>query len=405
MDIKTPPSVEVMQKIQENSAKLLELAEKKFGIRLDYSEEALVVGDDLLTLFFKNHRGHFYSASLMIGSFLGEMIIKNLDGKWRHDLLIRKVGKTKALINPIMKAKKRLENGLIDSLVFYYRDLKIITGGDTDFATDTKKIENWHKKLRKGKWDKVLLERMFDPEEKKYVREEAADILGRIGDKSVVPELVAALEKPDNAYYACLTLQSISDPKALESLLNLLKKTRSNPLKHQVILALGALKDKSVVPYLAKILSNKDDLTAYYAAISLGQIGGDEAIQTALDILGGFKKGNRVHAILILEGSSDPKAVPALIEALFCRDEEVREAAARAFQFIPDEGAVKPLINLLDEASPRLRIYAAYALAHLGKQFLPAIQKILKDSVPMVRSHAERITYWLEKGISPAKCI
>jgi len=308
MDIKTPPTPEVMLRINENAAKLAELAEKKFGFPLDYSEEGLVIGDDLITIFFKQHRGHFYSASLMLGCYLGEMIIQNLGGKWRHDLLIRKVGKSKILINPIMKAKKRLENGLVDSVVFYYRDLKIISGGDTEFAIDTKKIDDWRKKLRKGNWDKVLLQRMFDLKEKKYVREEAADVLGRIGDKNIIPELITALDNSENAYYACITLQALPDKKAHEPLLNLLKKTRSNSLKHQVILTLGALKDKADVPYLTKLLSNKDELTAYYSAVSLGQIGGEDAIQVALDILGGFKKGNRVHAINILEGSGDSKA-------------------------------------------------------------------------------------------------
>ncbi|MCD6310205.1 MAG: hypothetical protein J7M18_05785, partial [Candidatus Eremiobacteraeota bacterium] len=106
---KKQPDTRTREEIKNSAEKLLALAGQKFGIRLDYSEEALVIADDLITIFFKQHREHFYTAAVFIGCYLGEMIIKNLGGKWRYDYSLRKVGKTKVIINPVQRAKKRLK--------------------------------------------------------------------------------------------------------------------------------------------------------------------------------------------------------------------------------------------------------------------------------------------------------
>ncbi|MCL5035905.1 MAG: HEAT repeat domain-containing protein [Chloroflexi bacterium] len=406
METKRQPDSRTQEKIKESAKKLLDLTQQKFGFRLDYSEEALVIADDLITLFFKQHREHFYTAAVFIGCYLGEMIINNLGGKWRYDFSIRKVGKTKVVVNPVHKAKKRLMNGLADSLVFFYRSLKVATTGDTSFAEDKKKINKWKKMLREDGWGGKLLKRVLNGKEPRYVREEAADILGRLGDTTVIPALIKALKSKDSAYYAAIALQGLPEKEAFEPLMKLIKHNRATPVRIQAALALGELKDERALDALVDMLADPDEIINHYASLAIGKIGGEKALNMILDVMGGSRPGNLVYAVSALEGIADKKSVPALIEALFSRNEEVREAAARALQFVPDKRAAQALTFLLKDPNSRIRILAAYALAHIGGDNIQVLLRgLMKDDVYLVRQHAERLLQWLEKGITPAKCV
>ena len=51
---------EIIQSIKISAEKFKEITKKKFRIILDYSEESLEVADDLITIFFKEHKSHHY---------------------------------------------------------------------------------------------------------------------------------------------------------------------------------------------------------------------------------------------------------------------------------------------------------------------------------------------------------
>lgn len=398
---------EVTIKVKELSEIFIKTAAKKFDLSLDYSEESLVVADDIITLFFKKHRKHFYRAAVLIGCYLGEVIIKNLGGKWQNDHTIKKVGKTKVLIKPIVKARQRLDNGLSDSLVAYYRTVKANSCFDLGFAENKNKVEKFRKILLKNKWDEELVKRIFSGAELKYVREEAADVLSRIHSSSVLDKLIKALNDGELSYYASIALQGFNSGKMYQPLFKALKGARANPVKYQILLALGNLGNDKCVDDIVKLLNNEDELMSYYASIAIGKIGGNKALKHMLDILGGLKQGRRVYAVSALELMADKRAVPALIESLFSRENEVREAAVRALQFIPDERAFRPLLYLLREPSASLKILAGYALANIDKKrALVAVKDLLKDEVELVRQHADNIIRHIESGNNQMlKCI
>jgi HEAT repeat protein len=397
---------DTQEEIRRSASKVIELGSRRFGITLDFSEESLVILDDLITLFFKERKSHYITAATFIGSFLGEAITGNLGGKWLTDLSIKKVGKLKMYAHPMQRARKRLENGMSDSLAFYYRSLKLSSNQDATFAADNGRISEAYGTLCAKGWDLKLLTRVLNDGEKKYVREEAADLLGRLGSRRMGEPLITALRNQRTAYYAAIALQGVKDPAALEPLLDVLHKTRSPAVKMQAALALGELNNPVAVDSLARLLSDENEIVCHYASMALRKIRSEKTLSVLLDILDGKLRGNRVYAIAALEGMEDMRAVPVLIESLFSRDEELREAAARALQYLPDERAFKPLLYLLKDHSSRIRILAGYALANQkNSEVLTQLKGLLKDEVQTVRLHAARLVSWLEAGEQPARCI
>lgn len=396
-------SEKIRTKIVEHSEKLVELAEKKFRIKLDYSEEALALIDDLVTIFLKIHREHYIKAAVMLGSYVGETIIKNLGGKWLKDLSIGKVGLLKGSAHPMIRARKRIANGTDDSLVYYYKNLKLTTQRDSTFAADAEKVAEFHQILREDQWDKELLTRMFNSSETRYIREEAAELLGRIGNREeVATQLVKAARDRSTVYYAAIALQNMPIGDAYEPLLKNLKRCKDIATKQQLLLALGEIKDIRAIDEIIGYMDDEDEIVGHYASLAIGKIGGDGAVNKLLGIMAGLRPGRRSHAITALEILGNKDAVPALIEALFSRDDEIREAAARALQYIPDERAFKPLAYCLKDRSSRIRIYAAYALAFTGKEeALKHVERLLKDEVQTVRLHATHLVKWLKKGGLP----
>jgi HEAT repeat protein len=391
-----------IDQIQEQAETFIKLAEKKYRVKLDYSEEALAVADDLATVFLKFHKEHYIKAAVFLGSYLGETIIRNLGGKWLSDYSIKKVGKVKGNAHPITRARKRLANGTEDSLVVYYRNLKTSNCKVAGFATDQAKLDAYGDILLEDGLHLELLERIKDPSLYRYIREEAAELFGRLVKDDMNEEILKLASDPDLVYYAAIILQGHPVSEAYAPLLKQLNTDNTFQFKQQILLALGKIGNPGAIDEITVFLNNPDELVGHFAAIALGKIGTDKAVDNLLAIMAELKPGNKLHAITAMEIMADPKTVPALVEALFSSDEELREAAARALQYIPDERAFQPLVNCLSDHSGRLRIYAAYALASLGKpEALPHIKKLLTDEVQTVRLHANNLVRWLKEGGLP----
>lgn len=398
--------IETVKSLDSSSKKFIEMVQKKFGILLDFSEEALLVADDLFSMFFKLRRNHFFIVSGVIGAYLGNVIIKNIGGRWSKNLHVEKVGKIKTIVNPLLRAKKRLANGKQDSFVFYYRSLKLSVNQDPSFAPDKEKIENYYSVLRQRAWDKILLTRVKDPSEKKYVREEAADILGRLGSNDIVPDLIEDLKSAKTAYYSAMALQGIPDERSFDPLLKMLKKTRSPFLKMQTALALGSIGNDKAVPHLMVLLNDENEILAHYASMALARIKSPKVTDMILES-GILQNTDRaIYAIFVLGEEKDDRAVPALIECLFSRDEHIKEAATGAFQNFTDERSFEPLSYLLSDKSYKIRTLAGYAIARFGKERAGSlIRPLIKDPVQSVRLHAEKLLYWLEHDQIPPQCM
>ena len=398
--------VNTVNKLDSSAENFVRMVEKKFKLQIDYSEESLLIADDLISIFFKLRRNHYYIASSIIGAYLGSVIIKNIGGRWSKDLSIEKMGNMKGVAQPLLRSRRRLANGMQDSLAFYFRSLKLSNSQDTSFAADTEKVQKFYEALRGNNWDEEVLKRVLDITEKKYVREEAADILGRIGDKNSVPTLLKALKDSKSAYFAAIALQGLPDESSFLPILTLLRKTRSPALKMQLSLALGSIGDPSCAHDLTKLLSDDNEILAHYASMALGKIKSSVVVEQILSAMVSLPVDRLVYAIFVLEELGDSRGVPALIESLFSRDEAVKEAALRALQNIPDERAFKPLTFLTKDKSYRIRTLAAYALANFeDNRVIPYIKQMFTDEVQSVRHHGAKLLYWLEQGKKPPRCI
>ncbi len=394
------------KKLESSSDNFLRMVEKKFKLVIDYSEESLSVADDLISIFFKLRKSHYYTASGIIGAYLGRVIIENIGGRWSRELAIEKIGNMKGVAQPLLRGRKRLANGMQDSLSYYYRSLKLSNSQDTSFAPDKNKILNFYDILRKNGWQQEVLNRLLDDSEKKYVREEAADILGRIGNESSVPVLIDALKDSKSAYFSAIALQGLPDERAFAPLLALLRKTRSPVLKMQVALALGSIGNPEAAGELVALLGDDNEIISHYASMALGKIKSPIVVDLILDAMVALPIDKQVYAIFVLEELGDKRAVPALIESLFSRDESVKEAALRALQNAPDERAFKPLTFLMKDKSYRIRTLTAYALANFeDNRVIPYIKQMFTDDVQSVRHHGAKLLYWLEQGKKPPRCI
>lgn len=394
----------ILDRLKEQAESFIQLTEKKFHIKPDYSEESLALIDDLITIFFKYHKEHYITAAIFIGSYLGETIIKNLGGKWLKDFSIKKVGKIKGFAHPITRAKKRLANGTEDSLVRYYRNLKLSNCRDSDFAPNKEKLKDYYETLLKYGWHKELYNRVIDKSNHRYIREEAAELLGRLVNDDINSQLMELAADSQLVYYGAIALQGHPVKEAWKPLLESLKNPHLvSREKQQILLALGKIGAKEALSDMIPFLNDPDEIVGHYAALSIGKIGGDEAVDKLLAIMGDLYPGNKLHAITAMEIIADKRTVPALIEALFSRDEELREAAARALQYIPEQSSFKPLLYCLNDRSSRIRIYAAYALANIGSPEAEVhIKKLLTDDVQTVRLHASHLLRWIQKGEKPA---
>jgi HEAT repeat protein len=130
---------------------------------------------------------------------------------------------------------------------------------------------------------------------------------------------------------------------------------------------------------VAKEITLRTDLNSALAQ-AIERIGPD--LDQLPSLLQGLKGGDRTAvtvSALLLAIMGDP-AVDPLLELLKDKDPELRLRAIRAFAFsrdLPDR-AIKPIIARLEDDNDAVRIAAPAALARLGPRAAPAIPALIK---------------------------
>jgi len=114
----------------------VEQAKKAYNVTLDYSVGSLKDIDDILEQFFAEHVtvGDVYLSLFCFGCYVGEVIVRNNQGaRWiglaeneteselDSGMVVRLASGT--IVNPIGKAEKRMLNGDIDQLQYFYKAL------------------------------------------------------------------------------------------------------------------------------------------------------------------------------------------------------------------------------------------------------------------------------------------
>jgi len=192
------------------------------------------------------------------------------------------------------------------------------------------------------------------------VKNIASLALGIMGDESVLNDFKSILANQKassqeiiSQSYTALSLGYIKNNDSIEILKEILNRPNkpNNELQCSALLSLGNLQDKSLIPFISKILTDlsRNDSVRSYAALALGRI-------------------------------KDPAALPELRKALQDKKSSVRASAAIALGLIESIEAKDDLINLLtNDKISEVRSYAAISLAQLGdKSVYSIISKFAK---------------------------
>jgi HEAT repeat protein len=260
----------------------------------------------------------------------------------------------------------------------------------------------------------VLMRLFSNPEP--ALANSAAEGLAARKDRSVVPDLVAALKASDAdvRQRAARVLEDLKDPRASEPLTERLA-DRESLVRRDAAAALGKASDQHAVPGLLALLEDpdEDEVVRAQAATSLGEIGDPRGIAPLMQCLGEIEECGpalaripgslerlqaaqadpaakvRAAAATGLGYLEDPVAVDALVRALSDETVMVRERAAAALGRYPDPRSAGALGAAAGDPNPSVRRAAVEALGRFPDEVsLDLLVAARSDPDPLVRSLA-----------------
>lgn len=219
----------------------------------------------------------------------------------------------------------------------------------------------------------ALLPLLADKDE--GVRMGAASALGKVGSKTAVPALIAAMHK-DTAQVRRVAIGAIAliaDPSGEAALTEALSNVNDdNDARAQAAVGLGRIATPTAIATLIKALSD-DDLKVQLAAVSALGRAGDKAVGPLLGLLKTGRPALRLRAAEALAATGSKSACPGLVEAASDPDPQVRVAACKALAWVGGPAQVPALIARLSDADGSVSTAAADALSRLGAIARPAL--------------------------------
>jgi HEAT repeat protein len=236
--------------------------------------------------------------------------------------------------------------------------------------------------------------------------EPAAKALGELGDESVVESLVEVLNASrapgtviarslatlhdrlasEGAYIADLTRHAIN-ATGTQKLLEALRECRAEDLR-PVALVLGWLEDPAVDQALARLLNDPAARGEAVEALVRHRQG---VTNLVIEQLAAEDPETRKTAAVVLGRLGNAEATPALVQ-LLSEDDELKIVAAAALARIGDRRAFEPLLDMIGDAGPAVRVAVIAALNSLGVPEMPArLLPLLEDPDPLVRESAVKI--------------
>ena len=253
---------------------------------------------------------------------------------------------------------------------------------------------------------------------------------GIIKEANTLTTLIKSIqdEVPEDIFYSNLMLcgKCIADAEFIESsvrdeivreLWSLYQTAEFKLLKERAIGVLALIKPDTVIDSLIKDLESKDSEVRLSAAITLGMLESEKAVDPLIQILKTTKESEvRESAAIALGMLRSEKAIDPLIQILkTTKKSEVRLSATIALGRLESEKAVDPLIKALTTAKEsEVRETAAITLGMLGseKALDPLIQtlKTTKESevrwataIALGRLESEKAVDPLIKALTTAK--
>jgi HEAT repeat protein len=221
----------------------------------------------------------------------------------------------------------------------------------------------------------------------------AAHLLGWLGDRTALPDLLECLDVTeealrDAAIESLLRFGSAAVPVLVAAV------TRPEPaLRERIIELLGMVGDQSVVPVLTELLADRQITVRQAVLRALGALGGEAAYTGLLQALN--DPATRDTALGILSQFNDPALVGELkthLQRYLYESKSpagLRWAAAQALSLLGDEAAVSILLNATRLPDELIRKPAAEALARVrGRRAVNVLIEALGDRDWLVRQKA-----------------
>ncbi len=173
-----------------------------------------------------------------------------------------------------------------------------------------------------------------------FVVRNAAELLGEMGVHEVDGRLVETLNHPDTRVRRAATgaLARLGTPRALHALQDMLRDATPD-IRLQAAIGLGAAGQRAATPDLIAVLDREEDADVQHAIVTaLGKLGTGEAVERLTKVAQPgslFRRrpsGPRIAAVNALGEAATPEALDVLRGLANDRDKEVRAAVERALR-------------------------------------------------------------------------
>jgi hypothetical protein len=165
-------------------------------------------------------------------------------------------------------------------------------------------------------------------------------VLGKLGDRAAVSDLVAATNDPDpeTRLYAVWALGMVGDPRGVDAVLEA-SRSEDSGMRKMAAYVMGKLGDRRVVERLKVLLEDRVPDVRWNAAIALASLGDGSGIAVLRSIVDREALGRQAQL-------TADQAETAMVNAL------------KAFALLRDEGSL-PLMEKVAREDPNLRVREA----------------------------------------------
>jgi hypothetical protein len=384
------------------------IAKRKFDLNVDNRIEDIIISDILISLFFRFNRTKSKVAISIIGSYIGESIIKNWNGIWDvNNLSLNKVGVNQIVVNPFSIAHQRLTKG-INKMISYQLDLVSIKANGVEAFCDDKLDINYIKdkinKLYIDGWLNEFFNKIYSNDNRNYVKFEAAYLLGLCIKYLQIKELDSKVMElfELNPYYASVIFQNylIEDSSVINKLIDLLK-SKDNNIKLQALLALVNSKKIENINKIKQLLydllmnnDNKDMIFLFYLGQALGSFKDQDNINWIKNKLLNKNVSDitKLSLLVAIQTLRDPSFIDILLNLLLSNDvnEIIKDEILKTFQYLPiTQKEIDILLNNYNNYEPHQKIYILNALFLINiDQRISILQNLLNsEKDPFVKSY------------------
>ena len=225
------------------------------------------------------------------------------------------------------------------------------------------------------------------------VRVAAVTAVGRLGDRAALPALLRLLRDPNEQIKkaAVTALGNLEAGEATDTLIYLLE-TGSDSFRAEVAFALGHIarsaaagdSGREALHTLVEALANGQLRAAATEALTAA---GRTAVPALISHLQGKLDGDPATVVQLLRDIGDPRATPALVSELD-RGRLSRELVLDALRVLGDSRALVPVLGLVSDKDPAVRLAAMRALRPLlgkGSRAADVVGDLLDDPEVEIR--------------------